>query len=329
MKILVTGGSGFVGYHLAKRLVADGHEVTLVDNFFRGKRDKDFVALLEGPNITLVEADLTEPSAWEQFGDEFTHVYHLAAVNGTDLFYSMPQEVLRINILTLMHALEWLRTRNPDGKLLFTSSNEAYAGALEAFNQLPIPTPEDVPLVISDVKNPRWTYAATKLIGEQLCIHYATSYDLDMVIVRPHNFYGPRAGFNHVIPQFTKRIHDRVSPFPIYGADCTRTFCYIDDAIEAMVLVMEHTDTKHETYHIGALPEEEISMQILAEKLFSIAGWRPESLDIQNAPEGSVLRRAADINKIRQAVGFQPQVSLEEGLAKTFVWYVEHYRENQ
>ena len=325
-KILITGGSGFIGYHLAKRLVEEGKEIVLVDNFFRGKRDEDFLQLLESDLVTLVEADLTERDVWDQFTEGYSHVYHLAAVNGTGLFYEMPHEVLRINILTLMHALEWMRTLNPDGKLLFTSSNEAYAGALEAFNQLPIPTPEDVPLVISDVRNPRWTYAATKLLGEQLCIHYASSYDLNVVIVRPHNFYGPRAGFNHVIPEFVKRIHDQVSPFEIFNADHTRTFCYIDDAVEAMVVVMDCEDTNGETYHIGAHPTDEITMQELAEKLFMIADWKPGELDIKTGHEGSVKRRAADISKLQNAIGFAPKVSIDDGLQKTFTWYINRYR---
>jgi UDP-glucose 4-epimerase len=222
-------------------------------------------------------------------------------------------------LLTAIYCLEWFKENNAKGKILFTSSNEAYSGGLESFNQLPIPTPEDVPLVISDVRNPRWTYAATKMIGEQLFIYYAKSFNLRMVIVRPHNFYGPRAGFNHVIPQFIGRIVKHTDPFPIYGADETRSFCYIEDAVEAMRLVMVSKKTDGETYHIGTT--EETVIKDLAEMLFDVGGWHPKKLEIHDSPEGSVKRRLADVSKIKQAVGWEAKTSLKDGLKSTLAWY--------
>ena len=324
-RVLITGGSGFIGYHLSLLHVHSGDEVIIADNFFRGKRDKDLSSLLAQPSVSLIECDLTDSAAWEKLGGGYDYVYHLAAVNGTDLFYKVPHEVLRINLLTAIYCLEWFRKFNNKGKVLFTSSNEAYAGALEAFGKLPIPTPEDVPLVISDVKNPRWTYGSTKAIGEQLFIFYAQSYGLRMSIVRPHNFYGPRAGFNHVIPQFIERIVDRVEPFPINGADDTRSFCFIEDAVEAMSLVMSSNKTDGEIYHIGTTEETVISD--LAEKLFKVAGWRPSKIEINKSPEGSVKRRLADVKKIHSAVGWSAATTLEDGLKSTYDWYEKVYRE--
>jgi UDP-glucose 4-epimerase len=318
-KVLITGGAGFIGLHLAKLHIKHNDEITLIDNFFRGKQDPDLAAVLEHKNVTLKQCDLTTPEGWAGIEGGFDYVYHLAAVNGTDLFYKIPHEVLRINLLTAIYGLEWFKDKNKDGKILFTSSNEAYAGALESFNQLPIPTPEDVPLVVSDVNNPRWTYASTKIIGEQLFIHYAKSYDFRMCIVRPHNFYGPRAGFNHVIPQFIERIVKRTEPFPIFGSDDTRSFCYIEDAVEAMQLVMESDKTDGEIYHIGTTEETVISE--LAEDLFGISGWHPKKIEIHKSPEGSVKRRLAEVSKIKKAVGWEAKTSLKVGLAATFDWY--------
>ena len=322
-KVLITGGAGFIGLHLARLLVKRGDQVTLVDNFFRGKSDPDLQDLMKAKNIKLIEADLTTTEGWDKLKGGYDYVYHLAAVNGTDLFYKIPHEVLRINLLTAIYGLEWFRSKNAKGKILFTSSNEAYAGGLVSFNQLPIPTPEDVPLVISDVQNPRWTYAATKAIGEQLFIHYATSYDLRMVIVRPHNFYGPRAGFSHVIPQFIGRIVAHTDPFPIFGSDDTRSFCYIEDAVEAMRLVMVSKKTDGQTYHIGS--KEETVIKDLAEKLFKVSGWHPKKLEIHPSPAGSVKRRLADVSKIKKAVGWEAKTSLEDGLRASFEWYKDKY----
>jgi UDP-glucose 4-epimerase len=322
-KVLITGGTGFIGYHLAARLSAGGCDLTLVDNFFRSRKDADLEALCALPNMHLIEADLTNPASWESLDTDFDEVYHLVGVNGTRYFYEIPHEVLRIGVATTMNALEWFRTKNKKGaKILYTSSNEAYAGALEAFGTLPIPTPEEVPLVVADTYNPRWSYGAQKLIGELFFIHYAKAYDLRMSIVRPHNFYGPRAGYEHAIPQIIERIENKTDPFPIFGADETRSFCYIADAVEAIQTVMESDATDGGTYHIGT--SEETSIRDLVEQLCSVAGWHPNELDERTSPPGSVLRRLPDVSKIKRDTGWEASTPLTTGLGVTYEWYVSH-----
>jgi nucleoside-diphosphate-sugar epimerase len=326
MKILITGGSGFIGFHLANHLLQNTEaEIVLVDNLRRGKLDEDFGKLRQNPRIKFLALDLTDLASYEKLGSGYDHVYHLAAVNGTKLFYEIPHEVLRINTLTLVYILDWFAKHNRDGKFCFTSSNEAYAGGLNAFGVLPIPTPEKVPLVIEDPYNPRWSYASTKLIGELFVIHYAKIHDFRALVVRPHNFYGPRAGYDHVIPEFSLRIAGKIDPFPIYGSDDMRTFCFIDDAVRAMQLLMDSDKTNGqpiETVHIG--DSLEITMKELAEKMFEVVGWRPNSLDIKNGPVGSVKRRLADTTKLRNLTGWKPEVPLEKGLKETYDWYLTH-----
>ena len=326
-KILITGGAGFVGYHLARHLLQSQKKVTLtlVDNLSRGKRDADFEEFLTDPRVKLLELDLTDQSAYTALGGGYEYVYHLAAVNGTKWFYEKPHETLRINMLSLIYMLEWFRKENSQGKFCFPSSCEAYAGALGAFGVLPIPTPEKVPLVIEDPYNPRSSYDASKLVGESFVIHYAQKYNFRALIVRPHNFYGPRAGYEHVIPEFCERISKKVDPFPIFGADNTRTFCYITDAVRAMVMLMDSPKTDDQpiaTVHIG--DNGEITMTDLLQKLFVVSGWHPERLDVKHSPEGSVKRRLADISKLQALTGWKPEISLEEGLKRTYEWYVAH-----
>lgn len=329
-KILITGGAGFIGYHLSQHLLDSWKdaELTLVDNLARGRRDEDFEKGLKDPRVTFLTLDLTDLASYQRLGKGYTHVYHLAALNGTKLFYEMPQEVLRVNTLALVSMLEWFRKENKEGKFCFTSSNEAYAGGLSAFGKLPIPTPEKVPLVIDDPYNPRWSYASTKLVGELFVIHYAAQYHFRALIVRPHNFYGPRAGYGgHVIPDFCERIAACTDPFPIYGADDTRTFCYITDAVRAIALLMESPKTDGqpiETVHIGDW--EEHTIRELAEKMFRVVGWKPKSLDIKNSPPGSVKRRLADVSKLQGLTGWKPEVPLGEGLRRTYEWYLAHPR---
>lgn len=326
-KNLITGGAGFIGYHLAKRLLDLGEEVVLVDNFFRSEKDKDFEDLIRLSGASFIEADLTDAGQWSKLGFGYDYVYHLAAVNGTELFYKIPHEVLRINILTTFNALDWFRKENPEGKILFTSSNEIYAGIREAFDALPIPTPETIPAVIPDIANPRWSYAGSKLIGEQIFIHYGKQYGLRTAIVRPHNFYGPRAGNHHVIPQLIGRVLNTTDPFPVYGEQDKRSYCYIDDAVEAMRLVMESEKTDGQTYHIGS--NEERKVNNLVECVFTAMEWRPKELQINPSPKGSVNRRLPDISKIRHDVGWEPKTSFEEGLKKTIEWYKNNQENSQ
>jgi nucleoside-diphosphate-sugar epimerase len=327
-KILITGAAGFVGYHLAQHLL---HETTadlvLVDNLQKGKRDEDFKTLLKNPRATFMKLDLTKPSSFKKLGSGYDHVYHLAAINGTKHFYEIPHEVLRINVLSLIYMLEWFREKNSEGKFCFTSSNEAYAGALSAFGKLPLPTPENVPLVIEDTYNPRWSYGGSKLIGEQFVIDYSRAYKLRALIVRPHNFYGPRAGFDHVIPEFIERVRDGVDPFPIFGADNTRSFCYIEDAVRAMRLLMESKKTDvvpAETVHIGET--KEVSIEELARLVFAAHGSTPKKVIIKKAPKGSVLRRSPNVRKLKRLTGWTTRMTLDEGIGRTYEWYAAHPR---
>ena len=328
-KVLITGGAGFVGYHLAKRLARQkGYRVTITDNFFRGRRDEDFTALIALPNIVFVEVDLTKPESWKKLGGGYDYVYHLVGINGTRLFYEIPHEVLRIGVSTTMNGLDWFRlqSKKKGAKILYTSSNEAYASGFD-FGTVPIPTPEHAPLVIADTYNPRWSYGGQKLIGELFFIHYAKAYNFRMSIVRPHNFYGPRAGYEHVIPEIVARTSSKVEPFPILGADDTRSFCYIDDAVEAIQRVMESEKTDGGTYHIGT--KEETVIEDLVSQIWDEVGWKPKKVVIEKSPKGSVKRRLADVSKIKKHTGWKAKTSLKEGLRQTVAWYLKHPKPDQ
>lgn len=316
-KVLITGGAGFIGYHLGKALASQGYVVTLCDNFFRGEMDEDLAELCRHPKVHLVACDLTQPDSLNLLQDEYDFTYHLAAINGTRHFYEMPDVVLRVNILTLINLLD----RSADGrlgKILFASSSEVYAGTARAYG-VGLPTPEEVPLVLDDLQNPRLSYGASKILGESLVINYARVRKLPMAIVRYHNVYGPRMGYEHVIPQFCRRILNREDPFSIFGADDTRAFCYVDDAVRATQLVMECDDTNSCTLNVGN-PQEEIAIVDLASLMFDLFNFHP-GVNIESAPEGSVKRRCPDTSNLTRLTGYYPETALEAGLVKTHVWY--------
>jgi len=314
-KILILGGAGFIGFHLSRRLAEAGHEIVLVDDFSRGRRDAELEALLARPNVSVRTADLTDPRAFNSFGQDYDQVYLLAAVVGVRNVEKDPWKVVRVNTMVVMNTLEWMPST---AKLFFASTSEAYAGAFMA-RIAQIPTAEDVPLVIQDVTSPRFTYGASKLLGEVATIHAAKAKGFRYVVGRFHNVYGPRMGADHVVPELSLRAMRRENPFKVYGTDQSRAFCYIDDATLAITLLMESPQAENQIVHIGN-DTEETNIGDLTELVLRVAGFHP-TLDRQPAPSGAVNRRCPDISKLRRLTGFAPKVSLEEGVTKTFAWY--------
>lgn len=138
--VLITGGAGFIGFHLADRLSNQGQEVTILDNLSRGEADEDFGKLLRRSNIGFVHGDITDQKTFDRLKGGFDYVYHLAAINGTENFYTIPHEVLRVGTIGTINVLDWFVKQNK-GKLLFSSSSEVYAGALKLMGDaFPIPT---------------------------------------------------------------------------------------------------------------------------------------------------------------------------------------------
>ncbi|MDA4122230.1 MAG: SDR family NAD(P)-dependent oxidoreductase [Thaumarchaeota archaeon] len=316
MKVLVTGGAGFIGYHLALRLSAKGFDVQIAEDFSRGKTDRLFKEFAKRKNVKVVRIDLTEKSEFSKLEKDVDVVAHLAAINGTKFFYEMPDQVIRVNLESLLNVIEWT-VKSRAKKILFASSSETYAGTMDR-GECPIPTPEDVPLTIGDMKNPRFSYSISKIAGEAICRYYSEARGIKTVIPRYHNVYGPRMGFEHVIPELIMRMLRREDPFLIKGYSQTRSFCYVDDAAGATVELLSKKSCDGEVVNVGT--QEEIAIEALAKKLFAIGGYHP-TLKLEEPPKGSVARRCPDTTKISKRLGWRPSVSLDDGLKLTFDWY--------
>ena len=319
MKILITGGTGFIGAHLARHASAQGHLVHICDNNARGKQD-DFVDnLIENYGVEFLQLDLTEREQVHQLETDYNIVFHLAAINGTENFYKIPYTIMDVAITSTMLLLDHFG--GTETKFVFSSSSEVYAGTIGARNDL-VPTSEEIACTIEDVTNERFSYGGSKLACEILINSYASQYGLDYQIIRYHNIYGPRMGTKHVMPQFIKRAKDGESPFKIYGATQTRAFCYVDDATRAtlgLALVKEAQGL----YHIGN-DREEVEIMKVAK---IVTNWYDPKYGyaIHDAPAGSVQRRCPDISKLTATTGFKPTVSLESGLKETIEWYNDWY----
>ncbi|NER87927.1 NAD-dependent epimerase/dehydratase family protein [Moorena sp. SIO3A2] len=317
-KILITGGAGFIGYHLAFRLSQEPkNQLVLADNFTRGELDQELERLIERDNVQLISVDLTDGAAYEKLGSNYDEVYHLAAVIGVQNVMERPHQVLRVNAIGTWMLLEWF-VLGGGKKLLFSSTSEAYAWT-QQFHTLPIPTPEDVPLALTDLRNPRSSYAGSKVFSELAITQCCSVYKKPFAIVRYHNVYGPRMGYQHVIPQLYERSLKGQNPLIVYSADHQRAFCYVEDAVTATILAMRHQSTDGQTFNIGN-EQEEVTIQELAQRILAQASIQVD-LQPQVAAHDPIKRRCPDLSRARDLLGYQPQISLDRGLELTLAWY--------
>jgi UDP-glucuronate decarboxylase len=317
VKALLLGGAGFIGLHLARRLVADGHAVTIVDDFSRGREDADLDALRAHPDVEVISADLTDAATYAALPHGWNQIYLLAAVVGVRNVHQDPARVVRVNTLVALHLVDWVA---PGERVFFASTSEVYAGGVDA-GVVAVPTAEDVPTMISDITAPRFAYAASKLLGEAAFLHTSRARGFDAVVGRFHNVYGPRMGADHVIPEMSLRARAGENPFRVPGADQFRAFCHVDDAVEAMVTLMATPAAAGQIVHIGN-DREETNIGDLAKLVLRIADVSP-AIEATPAPSGSVPRRCPDLSRLRALTGYEPTVSLEEGVRMTFAWYRE------
>ena len=321
-KVLIIGGAGFIGLEVAKYLGKNrDYEITIADIISEGQRDSIFEETVSNFSIKVVEGDFSEYDTFNNLEKYYDYVYMLASLVGVNHCIEQPHEVIRINTALIQNSLKWI-TNNNIGKALFSSSSECYASTTDTFDYK-VPTNEEVPLTISEIGHPRFTYAITKMLGESAYLTYGKIKDFPVTIVRYQNIFGPRMGFKHVIPHLVERFYKfKENPFKIYGAKQTRAFCYVTDAVRATVLAMEDKLSNQEIYHIGS--SEEISIERLTKEIGEMMDYNGSYIDAPTYP-GSVSRRCPDISKSVDKLGYSPRVNWLEGLKQTISWYIDFF----
>ena len=246
-------------------------------------------------------------------------IWHLAAINGTRNFYERPDAVLEVGLKGALNVVDVALELGVERLVLFSSS--------EVYQRAPvIPTPEDVPMVVPDPTNPRYSYGGGKLASELVALHIGHARGLDVVIVRPHNVYGPDMGDDHVIPELTTRLvqasvaaDDSKVTLSIEGDGSeTRAFCHVDDAIAGARIAQERGESG-QIYHLGT--EEEVRVAELAER---IAEALSLEVTLASTPlrQGSTPRRCPSIARLK-GIGYEPARRLDLGLPPVVHWYAE------
>lgn len=314
-KYCVTGGAGFIGSNLVKKLVSLGHEVNVLDDMSRGQADR-----LKGVPCTIFQGDIRNEKNVRAAMHGCDSVVHLAYLQGTQTFYSEPRQVLDVAMRGMLNVLAACEATGC-AELLLVSSSEAYQVAPQ------VPTPEDIPLVVPDVLNPRYSYGGGKIASEIMALAWARTGVLDrLIITRPHNIYGPDMGREHVIPEFCIRMNSLIQdhpegiiPFPIQGTGQeTRSFCFIWDCVDQFTLLLDKAEHMN-VYHMGTTEERNIS-----EVAEAVAACYEREIKVipGKLPQGSPPRRCPDISKITALAGsWSPSLSFEDGIMETVEWY--------
>ena len=281
-KILITGGAGFIGLHLANRLISEGYKVDIVDNFFRAVDDDELKQFLSIKEANFIKVNLLNVDEINNLGNDYNIIFHLAAIIGVVHVLNNSYNVLNDNVQMISNIIEFAHKQKHLERFFFSSTSEVYSGTLRYFD-LPIPTPETVPLAVNDLTEPRTSYMLSKIYGEALC----QQADIPFTIFRPHNVYGPRMGMAHVIPEQLKKMHNinNEESVQVFSVTHTRCFCYIDDAIEMILLMMKSKNCEGKTLNLGT-QDPEVSIEELIKICFKVVG-KKINIDVQPDSPGS------------------------------------------
>jgi UDP-glucuronate decarboxylase len=313
MKILVSGGAGFLGSNLCKKLLEEGNEVIAVDNLLTGSLE-NLTDLNQNPHFKFLNRDITEDLSDIEKVDQ---IYHLASPaspnkNSQKSYHALPFETMKVNTTGTWKLLDKAVLDN--AKFLFASTSETYGDPLEH------PQKETYRGNVSTT-GPRSIYDEAKRFGETIVAAFVRTKEVDGRIIRIFNTYGPRMNPDdgRVVIEFIKHALKN-EPLPIFGnGKQTRSFCYVDDLIEGITKAMNIEGTTGEIYNLGN-PEEYTILE-LAEIVKKITNSTSEVKIMGDLPEDDPLKRKPDISKAKNKLGWQPKVSIEEGLKK-FIEYL-------
>ncbi len=312
-RIVVTGGAGFIGTTLARRLV-DENEIVAVDNLHRDTLGG--TPLAEHPNFTFVQGDVLDAASLADAVKGATHLVHAAAIAGVDTVLASPVRTMRVNLIGTYNALEAaLATKDTVERIIEFSTSEVFGSYAYKVDEEHVTTQ-------GSVGEARWTYAVSKLAGEHMAHAYHDELGLPTVSVRPFNVYGPGQVGGGAIRAFIETALAG-QPLVIHGdGSQIRAWCYVDDMIEALMLVLEHPNAIGESFNIGNA-RSAVTIYDLALRIKRMTRLEHD-LVFQALHYTDVELRVPNVDKARDLLGFEATVELDEGLERTIAWYREN-----
>ena len=316
MRALITGGAGFIGSHLAERLLNNGDEVAILDDLSTGRLE-NIQSFRRHPKLQFVKGDIRDSTLVQLLASRCDVVFHLAAAVGVQLIADDPVRTIETNIAGTEVVLE---AANKFGrKILLASSSEIYGKSEK------VPFAEDDDFVLGGTGFSRWAYACSKAVDEFLGQAFQQQFGLSVVAARFFNTIGPRqtGRYGMVVPRFVQWALKN-EPIQIYGTGRqTRCFCYVQDLVDGVTALMHCDEAAGRVFNIGS--GEEITMEALADKIIAITGStsRKEFVPYVVAygrPIEDMMRRVPNTERIRQAIGWQPKTNLDQTL-RTIVDY--------
>lgn len=312
VKSLIAGGAGFIGSHLCETLLNKGHEVFCVDNFITGSR-KNIEHLLPNPQFHLIEWDVTKPfdNSLQSTVYSLQQIYHLASPASPVQYQKHPLETLLVNSLGTYNLLEL--AKETGAKFLYASTSEVYG------NPTQHPQPESYWGNVNSI-GVRSCYDEGKRFGEAAVMAFIRQYDLDARIARIFNTFGPRMDKDdgRVVSNFIVQAISN-QPMTVYGdGSQTRSFCYVDDLVKGLMMLMDNDRARGEVFNLGN-PEEHTILEF-AQKIKKITA-SPSEIKFTDLPEDDPTRRCPDITRAQKILGWEPCVDLETGLLKTIDYF--------
>lgn len=312
MKVLVTGGAGFIGSHLCDALIKKGYHVSALDNLVTGS-EKNIDHLKGNPRFTFIKHDILKdlPAKIKANLQNLKYIYHLASPASPPKYRKYAIETILVNSIGTKKMLDL--AKSTQAKFLFTSTSEVYGNPLEH------PQKEKYFGNVNPV-GPRACYDESKRLGESITMEYVRIYGLDARIVRIFNTYGPRMDplDGRVIVNFINQVISG-NPVTIYGDGTqTRSFCYILDMVKGIISAMEKEKTKGLVVNLGYPKEytvKEIAMKII--ELFN----KKTKITYSDLPVDDPVRRRPDISLAKDILGWQPEVNLQDGLSETIKYF--------
>ena len=308
-KVLITGGAGFIGSTIAERLIENNH-VVIYDTLHRNALAQSKIA--KHRNLTLIKGDVMDAGKLKKAAKGCHYIIHMAAIAGVDTVLSMPVKTMEVAMIGTYNAIK--AAVEQDQLLRFIDFSTS-----EVFGSYAYHVKESDTTILGTVGEARWTYAVSKLCTEHLTLNYYKQFKLPALSIRPFNIYGPRqVGIGAVHRFIVKAIKNEEITIHNDGSQI-RSWCYIDDIVDGIMLCLEKKESVGQTFNIGN-PRSTVTIYNLALEIKRLSS-SSSRIVFEKRDAKDVELRVPDIDKARKILGYKPKVDLEEGLLRTIHWY--------